>query len=320
MHDHTTIKGIYLVMEHVKNDLESIIYDREKMLNQRQALTLAYGLLRAVKYLHSANLMHRDLKPSNILVTSDLQVKICDFGLTRSERLTETEHKKAREFTAVCFTRYYRPPEVILLSHYDHRADLWSVGCILAEIFQATALEQNQRYALFEGESCFPMSPNVNLQTISQNDQLLKILTALTPADDEFDFATDDYSKVFLQKALEFTRNHPSDSQYSTIKSAVDPKAFEVIDILLKVAPQSRGTITEAMNHPLFDKVRQPETEIEANFKIETKVDLRPINQQTQQVEEYSDKKLKEYLGKLVDRIRRSHQQQITVCKRGSDS
>lgn len=206
MHDHNSITGIYLVMEYIRHDLETIIYNREKLLSYPQALTIAYGILQAVQFLHSANLMHRDLKPANILVTDDFKVKICDFGLARSEHLTETKLKKAREFSAMCFTRYYRPPEVILQSQYDRSADVWSVGCILAELFQATAIPLSDRLALFEGESCFPISPSVELETISQNDQLLKILTALKPTDQDFDFVVDSCSQMFLDDALEFSR------------------------------------------------------------------------------------------------------------------
>ena len=77
-------------------------------------LTLAYNLLRAVQYLQSANILHRDLKPENILVTEFFEVKICDFGLARAIRHDNTKNGMQRSFSSCCFTRYYRPPEVII--------------------------------------------------------------------------------------------------------------------------------------------------------------------------------------------------------------
>lgn len=84
--------------------------------------------------MHSANVLHRDLKPSNILVNNHLQVKICDFGLARSLDLACEEQRK-RRLSHTCFTRHYRPPEVILhVRAYDEKADIWSLGCIFSEV------------------------------------------------------------------------------------------------------------------------------------------------------------------------------------------
>ena len=69
----------------------------------------------AVKYLHSAGIMHRDLKPSNILITKNCTIKLCDFGFARNfGQLREPTEKqtKARPLSPVCFTRWYRPPEI----------------------------------------------------------------------------------------------------------------------------------------------------------------------------------------------------------------
>ena len=78
------------------------------------------------KYVHSANVIHRDLKPSNILVNENCDLKICDFGLAR---ITDIE------MTGYVSTRYYRAPEIMLTwQHYDKAVDIWSVGCIFAEM------------------------------------------------------------------------------------------------------------------------------------------------------------------------------------------
>ena len=79
-----TIKSIYLVLTYCEVTLDTIIYEHDTLLKRGPALVLAYNLLCAVKFLHSANLMHRDLKPDNILVTKKFEVLICDFGFARS--------------------------------------------------------------------------------------------------------------------------------------------------------------------------------------------------------------------------------------------
>ena len=77
------IKCVFLVMEHVATSLLELIRSHELTMNQ--LTMLFYNILCGLKYIHSANVMHRDIKPDNILVTSDLQIKICDFGLSNVE-------------------------------------------------------------------------------------------------------------------------------------------------------------------------------------------------------------------------------------------
>ena len=121
--------------------------------------------------------MHRDLKPSNILIDTKCNVKIIDFGLARQMRsssspppLCRKESTDAagfwdaqgnsveRQLTQHVVTRWYRAPELILLQEYYNAAiDVWSVGCIFAELLQT--LEPNHRpQPLFPGKSCFPLS------------------------------------------------------------------------------------------------------------------------------------------------------------------
>lgn len=90
-------------------------------------------MLRGLKYMHSAGIIHRDLKPRNLLVNSNCDLKICDFGLARANipyLLTKTA-----QMTDYMTTRWYRAPEIILCQRiYDGKVDVWSIGCILAEM------------------------------------------------------------------------------------------------------------------------------------------------------------------------------------------
>jgi serine/threonine protein kinase len=91
--------------------------------------------------MHSANVIHRDLKPSNILLNKQCDVKICDLGLGRGYK----EEEEAK--TEYVVTRWYRAPEVILnASEYTKAIDIWSVGCILAELLGRTALFPGENY------------------------------------------------------------------------------------------------------------------------------------------------------------------------------
>ena len=77
--------GLFLVMEHMENDIKKLLnYSSDIDLSEEHILLIIYNTLCAIKFLHSANVIHRDLKPANILIDSDCNVKICDFGLARS--------------------------------------------------------------------------------------------------------------------------------------------------------------------------------------------------------------------------------------------
>jgi mitogen-activated protein kinase 15 len=89
-----------------------------------------YQILKGLKYIHSAELIHRDLKPSNILLNSECQAKLCDFGLVRTLNASENEEAILSEEVA---TKWYRAPELLLGSRsYGKPIDVWSFGCIVA--------------------------------------------------------------------------------------------------------------------------------------------------------------------------------------------
>lgn len=138
--DPTTVKGVYLVFMYMKYTIYDIITKTDNKFTKEQVTVLAYNLLCAVKYLHSCNIIHRDLKLENILVSSHLEVQICDFGLARSLEVKPDVKRMKRSLSSACFTRVYRPPEVILGDkEYNEKADLWSLGCLLAVLAQKTS-------------------------------------------------------------------------------------------------------------------------------------------------------------------------------------
>jgi serine/threonine protein kinase len=77
--------GVFVVMEHMESDLKKLLNSSQDLeLGEDNILVLVYNIIRALKFIHSANVMHRDIKPANILFDADCNIKICDFGLARS--------------------------------------------------------------------------------------------------------------------------------------------------------------------------------------------------------------------------------------------
>jgi serine/threonine protein kinase len=132
------LNELYVVTELMETDLTQIIKSNQP-LSEQHVQFFTYQILRGLKYLHSAGILHRDLKPRNLLVNSNCDLKICDFGLSRANipyLLT-----KSAQMTDYISTRWYRAPEVILSQkQYTGAIDVWSVGCILAELITRKAL------------------------------------------------------------------------------------------------------------------------------------------------------------------------------------
>ena len=155
-----------------------------------------------MKCIQSLNVVHRDIKPANILINKDCQIKICDFGLSRTlpescigkgsgntkrirdsifklnhvseqyfdirETITKKilviqQNKKKRSLSSHVSSRWYRSPEIALLEKkYDASTDMWSIGCILFELLRATQITEKGDHPLFHGNSCYPLSPLSN--------------------------------------------------------------------------------------------------------------------------------------------------------------
>lgn len=113
-----------------ETDLHAVI--RANILEEIHKKYIIYQLVKAIKFMHSADLLHRDIKPSNLLLNSDCHVKLCDFGLCRNIAETAGPEPHLTDYVA---TRWYRAPEILLGSpRYTKGVDMWAVGCILGEM------------------------------------------------------------------------------------------------------------------------------------------------------------------------------------------
>eukprot|EP01067_Filipodium_phascolosomae_P000551 Filipodium_phascolosomae@DN1414_c0_g1_i7.p1 len=141
---------VILGMDLMETDLKKIIKSGQ-VLAMDHARYFIYQLLRGLKYLHSRNVVHRDIKPRNLLVRKNCDLKICDFGLAKvlPSKNSPQNANLHLAHSAYVVTRWYRPPELLLAaseapalsrSMYDEKVDLWSTGCVLAEILTRTEL------------------------------------------------------------------------------------------------------------------------------------------------------------------------------------
>jgi len=296
---------IYVVMEYAQSDLKKLLKSPIH-LEMIHVQTLIYNILLGLKYIHSADVLHRDLKPANVLINEDCSVKICDFGLARSIEGIEGAHYRKdsneeddaplpkaepkvvkmgnpklvksaaglvkttnmkRELTGHVVTRWYRAPELILLEKdYTAAIDVWSVGCIFAELLgmiKENAPTFLDRSPLFPGTSCFPLSPDRSNSAKrggfphSAQDQLSIIFSILgTPTEEDFSFVTDG-------KAIEYLKSFPikKRADFNELYPAATAEGLDLIKCCLQFNPKKRVSIDEAINHPFLIKVRDKSRE-----------------------------------------------------------
>ena len=142
--DLSRFHDVYVVLDLMESDLHHIIHSKQS-LSKDHIQYFLYQLLRGLKYIHSADIIHRDLKPSNLLVNHDCELKIGDFGMARSLHSSLTEQR--RVMTEYVATRWYRAPELMLSMHqFTKGIDIWSVGCIFAEMLARRPLFPGANY------------------------------------------------------------------------------------------------------------------------------------------------------------------------------
>lgn len=136
-HGQHTASGLmmYLVFEHVEQDLGLYIekYSKQGGFSTLQIRNMSKEILLGVDFLHSNRIVHRDLKPQNLLVTNEGHIKIADFGLAKT-------YDFEMRLTSVVVTLWYRAPEVLLGLPYATPVDVWSIGCIIAELYSLKPL------------------------------------------------------------------------------------------------------------------------------------------------------------------------------------
>ncbi|XP_015166421.1 cyclin-dependent kinase G-2-like isoform X3 [Solanum tuberosum] len=125
----SSLDSIFMVMEYMEHDLKALMETMKKPFTQSEVKCLMLQLLHGVKYLHDNWVLHRDLKTSNLLLNNQGELKICDFGLARQYG------SPLKPYTHLVVTLWYRAPELLLgAKQYSTAIDMWSLGCIMAEM------------------------------------------------------------------------------------------------------------------------------------------------------------------------------------------
>ena len=132
--------SLYLVFEYCLNDLERIIKDEKTQLPPCDIKAYMRMLLNGVAFCHENWILHRDLKPNNLMIGNDYRLKLIDFGLAKSYA------SPFRRYKSEVVTLWYRSPELLYgATEYGPSLDMWSVGCIFAELLQRAPLFPGQR-------------------------------------------------------------------------------------------------------------------------------------------------------------------------------
>ncbi|BDA40406.1 Mitogen-activated protein kinase 15 [Coccomyxa sp. Obi] len=216
-------RDIYLVFEYMETDLHAVI--RANILEEIHKQYIMYQLFKALKYMHSAELLHRDIKPSNLLLNSECAVKLADFGLARSVAQLEADEGPSPILTDYVATRWYRAPEILLGSpKYTFGVDMWSAGCILGE--------------LLTGKPIFPGS-----STMNQLDRILEVTGQPSQQD------VDAIASPFAATMLEALPCGDAPALHRLFPSA-SPEAADLLFRLLQFNPAKRITAREALRHP----------------------------------------------------------------------
>lgn len=222
-----------MVFDFMETDLHAVI--RANILEEIHKQYVVYQILKAMKYIHSGELLHRDLKPSNILLNSECLVKLADFGLARSVAMTDDDDPPAG--TQYVATRWYRAPEILLGStKYAKAVDIWSIGCIVGELIT--------NRAIFPGNS-----------TLNQIEKVLELTGKPTPEDIdslESQLAWNILSSINVQKKKSFHQMFPGASE----------DAIDLLKKLLCFNPKNRLTVEQALEHPYVKDFHCLEEEI----------------------------------------------------------
>ncbi|KAF7141979.1 hypothetical protein RHSIM_Rhsim06G0116200 [Rhododendron simsii] len=313
-------KDIYVVFELMESDLHQVIKANDDLTREHYQFFL-YQLLRALKYIHTANVYHRDLKPKNILANANCKLKICDFGLAR---VAFSDTPTTILWTDYVATRWYRAPELCgsffskvysymlsdpsysgkwkykwdmvyiscigslpacidccayTLTSYTPAIDIWSIGCIFAEVLTGK-----------------PLFPGKNV--VHQLDLMTDLLG--TPSMDTISRVRNEKARRYLtsmrkKQPVPFAQKFPN----------VDPLALRLLERLLAFDPKDRPNAEEALSDPYFKglaKVErepscQPITKMEFEFERRkvTKEDLRELI--FREILEYHPQLLKDYMN-----------------------
>lgn len=233
LYDKATGK-LALVFELMDMNMYELIGSRDTYLPEEKIKKFMYQLVKSMEHMHRNGIFHRDIKPENLLIMDDY-LKLADFGSCRGIY-------SKQPYTEYISTRWYRAPECLLTDgYYNHKMDIWGVGCVF---FEVIAL-----YPLFPGQD--------------EIDQIHKIHNVLgTPSEKML-------SKFRKHASAHMDFNFPK-KKGTGIRSLLPNASSDCIDLLEKMLaynPDERITSRQALRHPYFKELRESERKLTATRK-----------------------------------------------------
>lgn len=220
-------KDVYVVTLLMDVDMNVVLRSKQ-LLEENHYQYFVYQVLRGLKYLHSAHIVHRDLKPANLVTSIACDLRIIDFGLSRGLDNLEAP------LTEYVVTRWYRPPELLLMSQeYTSAVDIWSVGLIFAEMYN--------RKPLFQGKTTV--------------DQLRMLCQAFGKPDPK---SVTDPAALKTLKDLPDTKPVPLQQ---LVPKLTNPNGIDFLSKMLKMDPKERWTAEQLLAHPFLAHVHEPSDE-----------------------------------------------------------
>jgi len=215
---------IYMVFEYCDHDITGLL-EAQVQMSDAQVKYYMYEILAGLERCHTHNVLHRDIKGANVLVNNEGDVKLADFGLARMAR--------EGDYTNHVVTLWYRPPELLLgMTNYDNKIDMWSAGCVFAELL-------TRGRVLFKGQS-------------SELNQLSKIY-AICGTPNVEDWPDVGRSKIFTSFQME-----PQSRRLREHFQGCSEGAVDLLDRMLSLNPAHRISASEAMQHYYFTEEMPP--------------------------------------------------------------
>ncbi|ORY04832.1 protein serine/threonine kinase [Basidiobolus meristosporus CBS 931.73] len=221
-----TEKKLTLVFEYLDSDLKKFLDTYGGDIDVFTIKQLMYQLLLGIAFCHEHRVLHRDLKPQNLLINKKNELKLADFGLARAFGIP------VRSYSNEVVTLWYRAPDVLMGSRqYSTSIDVWSVGCIFAE--------------MASGRPLFPGT--------SINDQLMRIFKVQgTPTEETW---------PGVSQLADFKKDFPVYQKVplETLLPKLDVHGIDLINKLLELQPEKRISAENALQHPYFDGLNRKE-------------------------------------------------------------
>jgi len=216
---------LFLIFEFLETDLKNFLENPKNKngLSDNLIKCFMHQLIEGVAFCHSKRIIHRDLKPQNLLIKNDKVIKLADFGLARAFSIP------IRPYTKEVLTLWYRAPEILLGSQeYSTPVDIWSIGCIFAELCL--------KIPIFQGDSDI--------------DQLFKIFRILgTPNDKTW---------PDVKNLPHFKETFPKwePVKLKEVVNNLDENGLNLLSQLLAIDPNQRITAKQALQHPYFQDLK----------------------------------------------------------------